>query len=433
MFDHVIIDRRPSGKNKSSGNRHKFLKRIKDHVKQSVRDSIVNNSVKSLGGAGTTKVKVKSKDLTEPTFTHHSTSGSTDIVLPGNDQWSPGDKIDKEGQGDGAKGSEGSANGEGDDDFEFTLSKEEFLNIFFEDLELPDMIKQNLQKTLVHEMKPAGFVRDGTPNNLNVVRTFRSSKGRKFALSGAIHEQIRELEAQIMWLESFERNEDEQVTYDDLVQQLDRLRGRLAAIPFIDKVDLRYNHKQKVSRPSTSAVMFCIMDVSASMDEDKKELAKRFFILLYLFLQRQYERLDIVFIRHHDSAKEVDEQEFFYSHESGGTIVSSALELMTEIIKKRYDTNVWNVYACQASDGDTFSPDNLTINECMINDILPVVQYYAYLELSDQYRGNRKSPLWILLEKIATTSSKLQMKVAGSAKDIYPVFRELFEKRTITK
>jgi len=72
--------------------------------------------------------------------------------------------------------------------------------------------------------------------------------------------------------------------------------------------------------------MFCLMDVSGSMDESRKDLAKRFFMLLYLFLKRNYDRIDVVFIRHHTVAKEVNEEDFFHSRESGGTVVSSALK-----------------------------------------------------------------------------------------------------------
>jgi uncharacterized sporulation protein YeaH/YhbH (DUF444 family) len=86
----------------------------------------------------------------------------------------------------------------------------------------------------------------------------------------------------------------------------------------------------------TQAVMFCIMDVSGSMDESRKDTAKRFFILLYLFLKRVYDKIEVVFIRHHTAAAEVDEDEFFHSRESGGTVVSSALHLLDKIIDERY-------------------------------------------------------------------------------------------------
>ena len=110
--------------------------------------------------------------------------------------------------------------------------------------------------------------------------------------------------------------------------------------------------------------MFCLMDVSGSMDEERKDIAKRFFILLYLFLTRNYERIEVVFIRHHTIAKEVDEDEFFHSRESGGTVVSSALKLMQEIIRERYPLTEWNIYAAQASDGDNWDDDSSSAITC---------------------------------------------------------------------
>ena len=81
--------------------------------------------------------------------------------------------------------------------------------------------------------------------------------------------------------------------------------------------------------------MFCLMDVSGSMTEHMKDLAKRFYMLLYVFLKRRYRHVEIVFIRHTDRAEEVDEQTFFHGPASGGTLVSSALEAMHEIVRSR--------------------------------------------------------------------------------------------------
>ena len=125
------------------------------------------------------------------------------------------------------------------------------------------------------------------------------------------------------------------------------LRKRVETIPFIDTFDLRYNHRVRQPKPSTQAVMFCLMDVSGSMHQKRKDIAKRFFILLYLFLTRTYERIQLVFIRHHTTAKEVAENDFFYSRETGGTVVSSALQLMNEIVQERYPSNEWNIYAAK--------------------------------------------------------------------------------------
>ena len=115
---------------------------------------------------------------------------------------------------------------------------------------------------------------------------------------------------------------------------------------------MRYRRFEPQPKPVAQAVMFCLMDVSGSMTEHMKDLAKRFFALLYLFLKRRYKHVDIVFIRHTHEAREVDEETFFYSPETGGTVVSTALEEMARIVDDRYPPDDWNIYAAQASDGD---------------------------------------------------------------------------------
>ena len=116
------------------------------------------------------------------------------------------------------------------------------------------------------------------------------------------------------------------------------------------------------------------------MTEHMKDLAKRFYMLLYLFLTRRYRHVEIVFIRHTDQAREVDEETFFHSRETGGTVVSSALREMQRIVKERYPAD-WNIYAAQASDGDNALNDNGACAALLKDAILPVCQYFAYLEV----------------------------------------------------
>jgi hypothetical protein len=126
------------------------------------------------------------------------------------------------------------------------------------------------------------------------------------------------------------------------------------------------------------------MDVSGSMDQATKDMAKRFYLLLYMFLKRHYERTEVVFIRHHTTAREVDEHDFFYSRETGGTVVSSALKLMKEIIDDRYSPDAWNIYAAQASDGDNWNDDSPLCGKLLSESLLPLVQYYAYIEITQR-------------------------------------------------
>jgi uncharacterized sporulation protein YeaH/YhbH (DUF444 family) len=213
-----------------------------------------------------------------------------------------------------------------------------------------------------------------------------------------------------------------------LQKEIDHLRARIRAVPFIDTFDLRYSNRIQQPQPTTQAVMFCLMDVSGSMDKARKDLAKRFFTLLYLFLKRNYERIEVVFIRHHTIAKEVDEEEFFYSRETGGTVVSSALTLMRDIINARYPTSSWNIYAAQASDGDNWHHDSPSCRDILIKQIMPSMRYFAYIEITP----DRHQSLWESYEDVKKAYPQFAMRQIDGPADIYPVFRELFKRRAAT-
>ena len=179
--------------------------------------------------------------------------------------------------------------------------------------------------------------------------------------------------------------------------------------------------------PTTSAVMFCLMDVSGSMTQDIKDLAKRFFVLLHMFLKRHYEKTEVVFIRHHTKADEVDEDEFFYSRETGGTVVSSALELMQKIIQERYPTNSWNIYAAQASDGENWQDDSPRCRDLLVKSLLPLLQYFAYVEIT----SGPQQQLWDTYSEIPENfPDRFAMRTVADAADIFPVFRDLFERKS---
>ena len=219
-----------------------------------------------------------------------------------------------------------------------------------------------------------------------------------------------------------------------LTVMLDNLKRRQKAIPWLDPFDMRYRNFDKVPQPMTKAVMFCIMDVSGSMGQAEKDTAKRFFFLLHMFLRRKYDKVDIVFIRHHSEAREVNEDEFFNATDSGGTVVSTALHLMDKIIKERYPINEWNIYGAQASDGDNMTADN-SETLSVINELLDIIQYFAYVEikLSNNYLFTGVSDLWKTYGYAQYKSKKMNMKKIFSNADIWSVFKELFKKETRVK
>ncbi|MBE3666182.1 hypothetical protein BOO35_13975 [Vibrio navarrensis] len=419
-----FIDRRLNGKNKSAVNRQRFLRRYKEQIKESVADAVNRRSITNTETGE--DVAIPHKDIKEPIF-HQGKGGLRERVHPGNDQFITGDKIErpKGGQGGGGSGEgDASADGEGQDDFVFQISKDEYLDILFEDLALPNLKKNQVNKITEWKKHRAGFQTAGIPSNISVVRSLQQSLARRTAMTAGKKRLMHELEEELERIQN--REPAQKLEEMRIKQEIEELRKRIETVPFIDTFDLRFKNYEKKPVPSSQAVMFCLMDVSGSMDQATKDIAKRFYVLLYLFLTRTYENVEVVFIRHHTQAKEVDEHEFFYSQETGGTIVSSALKLMDDIVKQRYPVGEWNVYAAQASDGDNWADDSPRCRELLSNKLLPNCQYYAYIEIT---RRSHQT-LWHEYEKLGESFDNFAMKNIRSVEDIFPVFRELFQKET---
>jgi uncharacterized sporulation protein YeaH/YhbH (DUF444 family) len=414
-----IIDRRRQGRHKSAVNRQRFLKRFRRHIREAVSDAVNKRSITDMERGE--EISIPRKDISEPVF-RHGQGGAQRRVLPGNKEFVRGDRIQRPSGGAGGGGGAASNQGEGMDDFVFELNQQEFLDFMFEDLELPNLVRKQLKDTDSYKLVKGGYVREGIPARLNVLQSMRGAKARRIALAGAIRREIRSLEEALA--EYPESDDSEECR--ELRLKLDRAQRRLHHIPFLDDFDLRYNNLIQQPTPTTSAVMFCLMDVSGSMTQDIKDLAKRFFVLLHLFLQRHYEKIDVVFIRHHTKADEVDEEEFFYSRETGGTVVSSALELMQKIVQERYPTDSWNIYAAQASDGENWQDDSPKCRDLLVKTLMPLVQYFAYVEIS----SGKERELWQTYAEIPDHfPERFAMRRVSAASEIYPVFRDLFERK----
>jgi uncharacterized sporulation protein YeaH/YhbH (DUF444 family) len=417
-----LIDRRLQGKNKSAVNRERFLRRYKGQIKDAVGRAIKGRSITDIENGE--KVSIPVKDVNEPSF-GHAHGGVWEVVNPGNQEYQKGDLINRpKGGGGSGRGRAGNSDQTTEDDFIFELSREEFMNYFFEDLELPHMIKTQLTATTEFKPQRAGYTVSGTPSNIHVLRSLRGALGRRIAVGGSSRKRLIEAERELEeLLVAGAPLDDPRVM--ELKKLVHHLHTRLLAIPFIDPFDLRYSNRIKVPKPMTQAVMFCIMDVSGSMDEQRKDTAKRFFILLYLFLKRVYDKIEVVFIRHHTAASEVDENEFFHSRESGGTVVSSALHLLNKILDERFGGGSWNAYVAQASDGDNWDNDSVLCRQLLVNTIMPKVQYYTYVEITDGPPQN----LWEQYAQVPEYHQHFAMQKIVTPADIYPVFRELFKKQ----
>ncbi|MBS0401160.1 MAG: YeaH/YhbH family protein [Proteobacteria bacterium] len=418
-----IIDRRLAGKNKSVGNRERFLRRYKQQIADAVRRAVAQRDIRHIEQAE--NITIPKKDIHEPIF-RHGAGGVRDTVHPGNVDHVRGDRIARPeggaGQGGGGRASD---SGEGEDDFTFTLSKEEFMQLFFEDLALPRLLRTHIGETPQYKTRRAGFSHDGTPHNLAVLRTMRGALGRRIALGKPASRELQALQRELDELLAQDDGTSEAVA--ELQQHIEALRARVGKVAFLDPIDLRFRNLTRVPVPSSQAVMFCLMDVSGSMDEQRKDLAKRFFILLYLFLTRHYEKIELVFIRHHAQADEVDEDTFFHSQESGGTVVSSALLLLDQIMRARYPAQDWNIYVAQASDGDDYGDDSATCRKLLTDKILPLVRYFAYVQVAPEEQN-----LWQEYAQLPPLFPWFAMRKVDDASEIYPVFRELFKKEGAT-
>ena len=416
-----FIDRRLNSKNKSTVNRQRFIRRYKSQIKKSVSDAINKRGVTDVDTGES--ITIPKKDLGEPVF-HQGNGGVRDRVHPGNDQFTPGDRINRppQGAGKGSGQGEASDSGEGEDDFVFSISKDEYLDLLFEDLELPNLEKNQLDKLIEYKTVRSGFCAEGVPANIDIVKSLQGSIARRIAMTSSKRRELRECEQKLAELEA--DNLDHVNEIKALKANIEDLKARIAKVPFIDTFDLRYRNYAKEAVPTSKAVMFCLMDVSGSMDQATKDIAKRFYILLYLFLTRTYKEIDVVYIRHHTQAKEVDEHEFFYSQETGGTIASSALELMVEIVKDRYSASDWNIYGAQASDGDNWADDSPLCKKLLLDKILPQARYFSYIEITQRAHQT----LWHQYQEVAEQCHHFAMRHIKSVEDIYPVFRELFKK-----
>ncbi|MDP8918885.1 MAG: YeaH/YhbH family protein [Pseudomonadota bacterium] len=424
-----IIDRRLNPGGKSLANRQRFIRRAKAQIQRAVRQTAGDRDITDLERGG--EVSIPADGVREPSFRRSGEGGLHDHILPGNKRFVEGDTVDRP-PGGGGSGSAGGDNGEGEDDFRFVLTRDEFLDLFLDDLELPDLAKRRVATVETQGVRRAGYTVSGSPVNLALLRSMRNSLSRRIAMRRPKPAELLRLQEEIALLEE-ENGSDERLT--ELRQQLEQLQLRTKRFPYIDPIDLRYRRFEPVSKPVAQAVMFCLMDVSGSMTEHMKDLAKRFYMLLYIFLTRRYKHVEIVFIRHTHEAKEVDEDTFFNSPETGGTVVSSALREMQRIVAERYSPDSWNIYAAQASDGDNSPNDGNTSATLLRDEILPVCQYYAYLEVgsdSDRMQTgfiNHKTSLWQTYETLQGQIANLAMRKVNHRREIYPVFRELFRRR----
>ena len=413
MMKFGITDRRKNPSGKSLGNRKRFIDRVKKNI-----DVSKGLKERKISDTGDQEVTINKDGIEEHHFHYDRKSGNWDHLLPGNKKYNVGDGIPRPDGGAG-KGNQGSTDGDGEDDFRFAISQQEYLDILLGDLELPDMVKDSEKHTMSFTMKRAGYTTVGAASSLALEQSMIRSIGRRLALKTPKFVLITKLEEEL-------ENETDEQRRSEIQEQIEELRHRANSIPFLDKTDLRYHSTIKLPLPITQCVMYCCMDVSGSMSEQMKDLSKRFYILLYIFLKRVYKNVEVVFVRHTHEASVVDEDTFFHSTETGGTVVSTAYDVIKKDIVKRFPVDDWNIYIAQASDGDNSYGDN-EVSKKILADLIPWVQYMTYIEVGGSYR---ETSVWSMMEQMSTSfSEKIALRKIQSKEDVVPVFRSLFAKK----
>jgi uncharacterized sporulation protein YeaH/YhbH (DUF444 family) len=402
-----IVDRRLNPGSKSLENRQRFLRRAKALVQGAVKKSSEERDIRDVLEGG--EVSIPLDGMHEPRFRREG--GTRDMVLPGNKKFIEGDILPRSGEGGGGRQS-APGTGDSEDAFRFVLSRDEFVDLFLDDLELPDLAKRKLAQAEGEGLERAGYATSGSPANISISRTVSRAMARRVALRRPRPETIAELEAEL----AEEADEERRAV---LMAEIEALKAKARRIPFIDPIDIRYRRFETVPKPVAQAVMFCLMDVSGSMSEHMKDLAKRFYMLLYVFLTRRYRHVEIVFIRHTDRAEEVDEDTFFHGPASGG-------------VRARFRPADWNIYAAQASDGDNSISDGEVAGRILTDMILPVSQFFAYLEVGEAGGHSFEMPdssLWTLYERLRANGAPLSMRKVSDRSQIFPVFHDLFQRR----
>lgn len=434
----IFIDRRKAGKGKSTSNRQKLIKRIKNFIKVAEPRNIGTGGVSGTGAGAknTSPVKVSAEALEEPHFLY-AAGGEETLVFIGNFEYDRGDVLDFPQSS--SKSSKAGLGENGEDDFIVNIARDEFLDLFFEDCELPNLSAEKYTEKLDVIQQQAGFSTTGNPAQLSIIRTYKQSLGRRWAIMNPYKEELQTLKEELEQLHAqHPKNppEEVQLRIAEIEERIAVIYRKMNALDCFENADLRYRKKEAKPLKTVDAVLIMSMDISGSMDESKKKIARRWFALLYAFIKRRYANTELVFIAHTEEAFEMSEEDFFTTQVNGGTKVSSALDLINTIIKDRYDTQTTNIYVSHASDGDNYDSDNAMVKDILIGDghLMNKIQFFNYVEVGAQSgwmsSNNSTTNLWDTYDEVRTAQPKrkVTLSVIETAEDCYPVFKKVFRK-----
>ncbi|MCX7745551.1 MAG: sporulation protein YhbH [Clostridia bacterium] len=393
-----------TGKDRAAEDRRRHKELVEESIKKNIGNIIAEESI--IGQSRDKKIKIPIKGIKEFQFVYGKNSKGTGS---GDGSEKRGDKVgeDKSGQKGQGKGQAG--NQEGEEIYETEVTIEELINYLFDDLNLPDIDKKKMAEIeSIRSFKKVGYQRKGIPPRLAKKRSVVEKIKRK---QGYLRTRA-------------EAQEEELDQNDELTGAIDVEEDIKKRFPFMEE-DLRYRRVREDHKKDFNAVVICIMDVSGSMDQTKKYMARSFYFLLYQFIRLKYANVEVAFVAHTTVAKEVNENEFFHRGESGGTYISSGYEKALEIIEQRYNPTSWNIYAFHCSDGDNWTEDNKRAVEYAIK-LCEVCNLFGYGEIVPGYYSSTST---IKSEYQKNVKSKNFAIVSMSKKeDVLTALKKLLEK-----
>lgn len=375
---------------RSAADRSRHKQKIEKAIKDGITDIVSEESI--IGQDGKKKIRIPVRGIKEWQFVYGDNEGQKQVgSAPGADiQKGQVVRKGQQGQGNGNK----AGKEKGEEFYEVEITLDELAEYLFSSLNLPELERKKLRTVLEEKPKRHGTRPQGIPPRLDkkesaIQRIKRLAAARR---AGAVE---------------VDENGDE-------------------VFPFHDN-DLRYHHIKARPKEATNAVIFFMMDVSGSMTQEIKFIARSFYFLLYQFIRHKYEKVEIVFIGHTTEAFETDEDSFFKRGSSGGTHVSSAPELAIDIVNERYHPSAWNVYAFHCTDGDNFEEDNAKAFD-MYRELCDISQMVGYCEI----KPKGSTPAWQsdstskLLKSISVLTPTLRTALMVSKEDVWPTFKKFF-------
>ena len=383
-----IFKEHKSFADRSASDRRRHRKKIERAIKDGIHHIVAEESI--IGKDGKKKIRIPVKGIKEYRFIYGE-NNSKKIGSAPNKNLSRGQKIGtKKGSPKVGKPNK-PGNKKGEEFYEVEITLEELAEYLFDNLELPDLEKKQMKRLMSEKIKRHGYRNKGIRPRLDKKKTV-----------------IKKLKRKNIAKRNGELDEDESFSFNEN--------------------DLKYRHFKPNKKEHSNAVIFFLMDVSGSMSKDKKYIARSFFFLLYQFVRSKYEQTDLVFVAHDTGAYEVSEEQFFQRGSSGGTLVSSGLEEVHDIIMKRFHPSSWNIYLFQCSDGDNWPTDNIRVLE-YIRKLELICQLIGYCEIEPREEKlkwmNDQSGLSSVYQKFGSDNVKTSFISAPT--EIWPAFKTFFE------